>query len=76
MTKNVTIEYKDTWTEISVPKTARLIQYGTPVFPEIPIHPDPKKAVKEALKNPIGMEGIPDLVKRGSKVTIAFDDPI
>ncbi|MFH1479907.1 MAG: lactate racemase domain-containing protein [Pseudomonadota bacterium] len=76
MTKRVTIEYKDTWTEISVPKDATILQYGTPDFPEIPLHPDPERAVKEALENPIGMERLPDLVKKGSKVTIAFDDPI
>jgi nickel-dependent lactate racemase len=76
MGKRVKIEYKDDWTEISVPESSRMLQYGTEEFPEIPVHPEPGKAVREALKNPIGMEGIPDLVKRGSKVTIAFDDPI
>jgi nickel-dependent lactate racemase len=76
MSKNVTVEYKDIWTEISVPDSAMVLQYGTSEFPEIPVHPDPGKAVREALENPIGMERIPDLVKRGSKVTIAFDDPI
>jgi nickel-dependent lactate racemase len=76
MTKKVTMEYKDTWTEIVVPETARVLRYGTPEFPEIPIHPNPEKAVREALENPIEMERLPDLVKRGSKVTIAFDDPI
>lgn len=76
MAKNITIEYKDTWTEISVPDTAIVLEYGTPNFPDIPLHPDPEKAVRDALKNPIGMEKLPDLVKKGSKVTIAFDDPI
>ena len=76
MTKNITIEYKDTWTEISVPDTAIVLEYGTPNFPDIPLHPDPEKAVRDALKNPIGIEKLPDLVKKGSKVTIAFDDPI
>jgi len=76
MTKNIRIEYKDTWTEISVPDAARVVQYGTPAFPEIPVHPNPEKAVKEALENPVGMGRIPELVKKGSKVTIAFDDPI
>jgi len=75
MTKKIAIAYEGTWTEISVPETARVIQYGTPAFPEIPIHPDPEMAVKEALANPVGMERIPELVKQGSKVTLAFDDP-
>ena len=74
MTKRVTIEYGDTWIDISVPKSAIVIQHGTPAFPEIPIHPDPEAAVKKKLENPIEIERIPDLVKRGSKVTIAFDD--
>jgi nickel-dependent lactate racemase len=76
MTKSVTIEYKDTWTEISVPESAMVLQYGTSTFPEIPVHPNPEKAVREALEHPIGMEKLPSLVKKGSKVTIAFDDPI
>lgn len=76
MGRHVKIEYKDDWTEISVPDHATVFQYGTPEFPEIPLHPDPGRAVREALENPVGMERIPDLVTRGSKVTIAFDDPI
>jgi len=76
MGRRVKIEYKDDWTEISVPDSAMVLQYGTPEFPDIPVHPDPEKAVREALENPIEMERIPELVKRGSKVTIAFDDPI
>ena len=78
MTKNISlsIQYKDTWVNISVPETAKVVRYGTPTFPEIPVHPNPEQAVKEALENPIGMERIPDLVKKGSKVTVAFDDPI
>jgi len=75
-TKSVRIEYKDSWIDISVPEASRVVQYGTPAFPEIPVHPDPEQAVREALQNPVGMGGIPDLVKKGSKVTIAFDDPI
>lgn len=74
--KSVKIEYKESWTEISVPKRAEIVQYGTPTFPEIPIHPNSEKAVREALENPTGMNKIPDLVKKGDKVTIAFDDPI
>ncbi|MFC1992270.1 lactate racemase domain-containing protein [Chloroflexota bacterium] len=76
MAKKVRITYAEKSTEESVPNSATVIQYGTTAFPEIPIHPNPDIAVKEALKNPIGMGEIPELVKRGSKVTIAFDDPI
>jgi nickel-dependent lactate racemase len=74
MMKRVTIEYKDTWIDISVPESAKVIQYDSPDFPKIPVHPDPKVAIKKALENPIQMERIPDLVKKGNKVTIAFDD--
>lgn len=76
MSKSVPMLYKDSWIRISVPGAAKVIQYGTPAFPEIPVHPHPEKAVKEALDRPVGMERIPDLVKKGSKVTIAFDDLI
>lgn len=74
--KKVTIEYHNTWMDISVPENAQVFRYGTPDFPEIPLHPNPEQAVREALENPVGIERIPDLVKRQSKVTIAFDDPL
>jgi len=74
--ENVTIEYHKTWIDISVPGNAKIFQYGTPEFPEIPLHPNPEQAVRDALENPIGIERIPDLVKGGSKVTIAFDDQL
>ena len=75
-TKKVTIEYHNTWIDISVPENAEIFRYGTPEFPEIPLHPDPEQAVKDALENPIGIERIPELVNRESKVTIAFDDQL
>lgn len=34
--------------------------------------PDPANAIIESLENPLGMERISEIVKRGSKVTIAF----
>jgi len=76
MNKEVAIEYGDTWIEISVPENATVVQYGTPTFPKIPSHPKPEHAVRNALEHPVGLEPIADLVKRGSRVTIAFDDPI
>lgn len=72
----VQIEYKDTWKKISVPDSSEVIKYGTKKFPEIPAHPDPEKAVRESLKNPIGGDKLSDRVKKGDNVTIAFDDPI
>jgi nickel-dependent lactate racemase len=73
-TKNVTIEYHNTWIDISVHENAEIFRYGTPEFPEIPLHANPGQAVRDALDNPTGIERIPELVKRKSKVTIAFDD--
>jgi nickel-dependent lactate racemase len=75
-TKKVTIEYNNTWIDISAPENAEIFRYGTPEFPEIPLHPNPTQAVRDALENPIGIERIPELVKRESKVTIAFDDQL
>jgi nickel-dependent lactate racemase len=73
-TTDVTIEYHNTWIDISVPENAEIFRYGSPDFPEIPLHPNPEQAVRDALENPIGIERIPELVKKKSKVTIAFDD--
>ena len=35
---------------------------------------DPKGAVLNAIRNPLGMKPMKELIKEGSKVTIAFDD--
>jgi nickel-dependent lactate racemase len=76
MHKDIAIEYGDTWIEVSLPESATVSQYNTPMFPKIPVHSNPEQAVVESLKNPVGIERLEDLVKKGSKVTIAFDDPI
>ncbi len=76
MKKDIAIEYGNTWIEVSVPEKAMIVQYGTPPFPRIQPHPNPEQAVRNALENPVGLEPIADLVKRGGKVTVAFDDPI
>ncbi|MBN2125571.1 MAG: DUF2088 domain-containing protein [Deltaproteobacteria bacterium] len=75
-TKSVTIEYHNTWIDISAPENAEIFRYGTPEFPEIPLHPNPEQAARDALADPAGIERIPDLVKRNSRVTIAFDDQL
>jgi len=72
--KNVTVQYATGWKDITVPDAATVLQYGTPDYPEIPLHPDPEGAVRHALENPVAMEPLADLVKPGSRVTIAFDD--
>lgn len=72
--KTVRMQYSTAWMDISVPSNAMVLEYGTPAFPEIAVHPNPRQAVRDALANPIGMEPLPALVKQGDKVVIAFDD--
>jgi len=72
--KKVTVQYATTWKEISVPDSATILRYGTPEYPDMPIHPDPEGAVRKALAKPIGIEPLADLIRPGSTVTIAFDD--
>jgi lactate racemase len=72
----IPIEYQDGWIKISVPESSAVVRYGTEMFPAIPLNPNPTQTVFEALSNPVGMERIEDLVGKGSRVTIAFDDPI
>ena len=72
--KKVTVQYANTWKEISVPDSATVLRYGTPEYPEMTLHPDPQAAVRSALANPIGMEPLADFVRPGNTVTIAFDD--
>lgn len=72
--KMVRMQYSTGWMDISVPSDAMVLEYGTPAFPEIAVHPNPEQAVRDALTNPIGIEPLPALVKQGDKVVIAFDD--
>lgn len=67
----VKVDYATTKMEIAVPSDAVLAQ----VKEDPPALPEPEKAIREALANPIGMENISQLVSKGSKVTIAFDAP-
>jgi len=71
---NVTMQYATTWKEISVPRNATVLRYGTADYPEMPLHPDPERATREALSNPVGVEPLADLIDPGNTVTIAFDD--
>ena len=73
-TKTARMRYSTTWMDIQVPERATVLQYGTPEFPEIPVHSNPQRAVRDALRNPIGSEPLSELAKPGSKVAIAFDD--
>lgn len=68
--RKVLVDYFDKKMEISVPDDAIVLESNPP-----PGHPEPQKLVRDALANPLGMPRISELVKPGSKVTIAFDDP-
>ena len=65
------IEYGNTSWTIEVPESAI-------VFEKLPAEqitqalPDPANAIREALENPLGMDRISEIVKKGSKVTVAF----
>ena len=75
MTKKVQMQSSVGYVEISVPASATILQYGDARFPPIPAHPEPERAAREALANPIGAPQLSELVRAGSKITIAFDDP-
>jgi len=72
--KVVRMRYSTTWLDIRVPETATVFEYGSDAFPEITVHPQPEKAVRQALQQPIGAPPLADLAKRGDHVVIAFDD--
>jgi lactate racemase len=68
--KNVNVDYGESKLEITVPEDTAIVRCEDP-----PPLPNPEKAFRQALENPIGMTPIRDLVQKGSKVTIAFDAP-
>lgn len=70
MSKTVLVDYWDKKVEVEVPENAHVVD-----FPAPPVLDDPAEAVRQALANPLGMQRISELVSKGSKVTIAFDDP-
>lgn len=68
--KTVRADYYDREVDIEVPVDAQVLEWKDPDF----ILSDPKKAILEAVRNPIGMEKIKNLVGKGSKVLVSFDD--
>jgi hypothetical protein len=72
--KTVRMRYSTAWMDIRVPAAATVLEYKTPAFPEIPVHPHPEEAVRDALHHPIGAPPLPELVSAGCRVVIAFDD--
>ena len=55
-----------------LPRSAT-VYYPPPILPGIP-KDDIPDALQHAVENPLGMEPLSQLVRLGSKVTIAFDD--
>lgn len=72
--KEVPIEYGESTTTAKVPDDAVVVWPGK--FHSEPPPVDPESAVKSALENPLKMQRISELVKRGDKVVIAFPDKV
>ena len=73
--KTVNIEYGDVLMPIEVPETAVVPRYKETYF-DPPAAADPAAAIRKALANPLGMDPLGKLAKRGSKVVIAFPDRV
>lgn len=69
--KTLRIPYGDDTILAELPERTRIIRQDIP-----PMHPlpDPAKAIREALYSPISHKPISELVRPGSKITVAFDD--
>ncbi len=63
----------DSAVSVSLPKRTRVIRTAAEPLPSLP---DPAKAVRDALANPIAHEPLERLVGPKSTVAIGFDDPI
>lgn len=68
--KKVNVDYGESKLEIAVPENSAVVYCEDP-----PPLANPEEIFRQALETPIGMEPIRNLVKKGSKVTIAFDAP-
>ena len=72
MWKDVKVDRWEGQIEIKVPKSAVVIESEAKEEQGY----DPVAKITNALKNPLGMEAIKRLVNKGSRVAIAFDNPI
>lgn len=73
--KEVAFEYGEGLMTAQLPDDATVFVPGETV-PDPAFLPDPIAATKEAILNPIGMDPISKLVKKGSKVVIIFPDRV
>ncbi|MGI9862367.1 lactate racemase domain-containing protein [Moorella naiadis] len=72
--QEVLLEYGDAKMPVEVPDTATIFQVGRDNVD--PPAVDPYAATRQALANPLGMPPFSQLVKKGSKVVIAFPDRV
>lgn len=70
----VSLPYGDDFIEAELPDRARIVESRWMVGKLDPV-PDIEKAIRDALDRPLDMAPLPELVRKGSKVLIAFDDP-
>jgi nickel-dependent lactate racemase len=71
----VSIEYGDSALQFEKPEDADIIRRGSGIV-DLPQHPNPQSAVREAINTPLGTKTLTDLVRPGSKVVIAFPDRV
>jgi len=68
--KKVRVDYGETKIDIAVPEDAAVI-----ACEDLPPLSNPLEKFRQSLEKPVGIEPLRNLVKRNSKVTIAFDAP-
>ena len=59
--------------EVEVPDQTRVVDATVPIG--LPPAPDPASDLRQALASPLGLPPLSTLVRRGSRVFLAFDDP-
>jgi lactate racemase len=72
MSQSVKVDRWESQIEIQVPDTAEVVQSQ----PQPIENYDPEARIRAALKSPLGMEPIKELVDGKSKVAIVFDNPL
>ena len=73
--QRISFEYGQGFMEAELPDSADVFIPGETV-PDPSCLKNPEAATRRSIQNPVGMPGIPELVQRGSKVTIIFPDRV
>ncbi len=68
------IVFGDRWIEAEVPDHTRIVNPGYGLA-KLEAAENQEKAIVEGILNPIDLDPISEIAKKGSKVTVAFDDP-